>query len=52
MYSITQATCEFQFHFDTIRAKHGGKEHHVDAFLTHKLRHVYGVLDATLRIIA
>lgn len=52
MLSITDATIEFQSHFDAVYAKHGQESGIVQKFLTHKLRHVYWVLDATLRVIA
>lgn len=52
MLSITDATIEFQSHFDAVYAKHGQQNGIVQKFLTHKLRHVYWVLDATLRVIA
>ncbi|MCS6982985.1 MAG: hypothetical protein NZL83_02225 [Candidatus Absconditabacterales bacterium] len=52
MFSITHATHEFQEHYTHVWQQYGGQSHHVDAFLTHKLRHTYGVLDATLRVVA
>jgi len=52
MFSITHATHELQDHYTHVWQQYGGNSHHVDAFLTHKLRHTYGVLDATLRVIA
>ncbi len=51
MLSITQATLEFEYHFGLVWEKHGQANETVQKFIAHKLRHVYGVLDATLRVI-
>ena len=53
MFSITNATIEFESHFHHIYNQFGNQgDKAVDSYLAHKLRHVYGVLDATLRVIA